>query len=630
MSRGGVARLAKATRYAAGSALAIVMGSTGAWAQCTTSSPVSAIIPFGQGAAINSIITSLGTVNTASLAQSTAFVGTPGNAPAESQGGGRWSRVIGGTVETNSTSTLTSTVSNWTISGAGTDNCRTTTKQDYVGTQAGMDISRLNFANGGNFHFGATAGYFDITSKDRTPGQGTFSSDTQVPFVGLYAQLNSGNFSMDAQLRGDYYHSELTDWTQGLLGQSLDAKGAAFLWNASYQFDVGKNWFVRPSVGGVWSRTEVDAINVAGLMATFPTQLTLPGTATVAPITTVLGRASVTVGGTYVSGKLALQPFATASVFHEFAGNVTTHSEIPPGLFDMVSLESTSTISRVGTYAHFGVGVAGTIVDAGWLGYVKLDVLTGDNIEGASVNAGLRYQFNPTASASLKDGGYASPTGYSWTGLYAGMLTGGVLGRGDWTDAQGPTEPRFTGFLAGGTIGYNHQFGHMVFGIEADAGIANAKGGRECPGTPSSGDVYLTACEVDQNSLSTVTARLGFAHQRALFFVKGGLAIGEVEARVEDNTNGNIVFGVPGVREDSKVLTGWTIGLGMEYAISDRWTAKAEYLHYDLGSATFQTFDDGPGRVFPADIDVTGDTVRIGLNYQFGHRGHVDTYDALK
>jgi opacity protein-like surface antigen len=49
----------------------------------------------------------------------------------------------------------------------------------------------------------------------------------------------------------------------------------------------------------------------------------------------------------------------------------------------------------------------------------------------------------------------------------------------------------------------------------------------------------------------------------------------------------------------------------MEFALTDRWSAKAEYMHYDLGSASFIT---GPT---PVDVDTRGDTVRVGVNLHF-------------
>ena len=52
----------------------------------------------------------------------------------------------------------------------------------------------------------------------------------------------------------------------------------------------------------------------------------------------------------------------------------------------------------------------------------------------------------------------------------------------------------------------------------------------------------------------------------------------------------------------------------MEFALTDRWSAKAEYMHYDLGTETFRsTF----GPVLGDACDTQGDTVRVGVNCHF-------------
>ena len=127
-----------------------------------------------------------------------------------------------------------------------------------------------------------------------------------------------------------------------------------------------------------------------------------------------------------MAGNVAWQPFATASVFREFADDVTTtqrtNLDDPCALLDPIAAcnqfnpvtgglggvetAATTTTSRVGTYGQFGLGLAGQIIDTGWSGYARADYRTGENIEGISGNVGLRYQFTPgqAAGGGLKDG----------------------------------------------------------------------------------------------------------------------------------------------------------------------------------------------------------------------------------
>ena len=93
--------------------------------------------------------------------------------------------------------------------------------------------------------------------RDLSPG-GTLSSDFQVPFAGLYTAFSKGNFFADAQARFDYFQSELNDPNaNGIFNQRLDARGYSITGNAGYRFDLGGNWSLEPSVGGVYSSTSV-------------------------------------------------------------------------------------------------------------------------------------------------------------------------------------------------------------------------------------------------------------------------------------------------------------------------------------------------------------------------------------
>src|SRR5262249_34972670 len=153
-------------------------------------------------------------------------------------------------------------------------------------------------------------------------------------------------------------------------------------------------------------------LQVAGTIA-LGTGLAVPGTVSMNDIESRLGRVSVRVGANFVSQNLALQPFFTGSLFREFAGNVTSDFDrcafsLFGGPLTNPALDGHATMktSRVGTYAQLGLGIAAQIIDTDWLGYARVDYRTGDNVEGLSFNAGIRYQFNPTPDQglSLKDG----------------------------------------------------------------------------------------------------------------------------------------------------------------------------------------------------------------------------------
>jgi outer membrane autotransporter protein len=291
--------------------------------------------------------------------------------------------------------------------GRGT--CDSTIRQDYLGAQFGFDLGKINLSgSGANFHFGVTGGYFDVHSKEKVPSPnefvgsggvsnltfppGNFSSDTEVPFIGLYGTYTQGRFFSDVQLRFDLFRSSLTDPANGLSGETLKAHSTTLTGNLGYSIPLAGNWFIEPSAGVVWSRIGVDTFDAPGVPVVINhtiTDIFGKGTVSVDSFDSVLGRASLRFGTNITAGGNVWQPFATASVFHEFADDVVTTAR------QANSTNSPLTISteRVGTYGQFGLGVAAVIGDTGWLGYGRVDYKIGENVEGVSANIGIRYQW---------------------------------------------------------------------------------------------------------------------------------------------------------------------------------------------------------------------------------------------
>src|SRR5262249_19193237 len=69
----------------------------------------------------------------------------------------------------------------------------------------------------------------------------------------------------------------------------------------------------------------------------------------------------------------------------------------------------------------------------------------------------------------------------------------------------------------------------------------------------------------------------------------------------------------------SRDRTGWTLGVGAEYAFTNNWTVKAEYLYANFGHAGGNSGFLLPGVVAAAtghrDLDVN--IIRLGVNYKF-------------
>jgi opacity protein-like surface antigen len=621
-----------------GSALMLVMFASQAHAQCVTTGLggiAADFTPIASGASVNSLVSVLNTTSTAFLNQTNAFIGAPANPQPNQVGGGVWSRGVGGRVDTDSTGVATvGFVGGPAIPGSIA--CNTRTRTEFAGYQAGADLARLN-VGGWNLHGGVTVGYVESDARDISPGPagGNFSGNFQVPFAGVYGAATYGGFFVDGQLRWDFYQNNISDPTAGVFNQSFDARGIAFAANIGYNHNFG-TWFIEPSAGVVWSRVEVDPFNVSGtfILANSP-GIVPPSTLQINDIESLLGRLSLRVGTTFNAGNFLLQPFATASVFREFEGAVTTNfvtsfgsigaTFAPPFAGPVPDLQGTLSTSRIGTYGQFSVGIAGLLVNTGWLGYARFDYRTGDNVDGWTASGGVRYQFTPEQIAAVVGKGIVTKAPpapvvplYNWTGFYIGAHAGTAWGNTDWIADFGITSPRFAGVMGGGQGGFNYQFGSWVVGIEADGDWTNAKGAQACP--PN----FFFTCENHIDTLWMVSGRLGYAIDRSLFYVKGGYAAADVEIRSLFNPDGqplftgtfagiNIVSPTPFPTERSKrTMSGFGVGAGFEFGLTQNWSAKAEYMYYDLGTERFNLPVSGP-----VDVDVTGNLLRVGVNYRF-------------
>ena len=186
-----------------------------------------------------------------------------------------------------------------------------------------------------------------------------------------------------------------------------------------------------------------------------------------------------------------------------------------------------------------------------------------------------------------------APAAYNWSGFYVGVNGGGGWSTSSW-DTAGSIN--VSGGVAGGTAGVNWQLGHAVLGLEGDVDWSSLKGSTTSTGCPA-------GCTTSNDWLSTVRGRAGYAFDRFLPYVTGGVAFGDVKAST------------PGFPGASQTSTGWTAGGGVELALTNNWTAKAEYLHVDLGN---MNCGFSCGVVANNNVSLKSDVVRGGVNFRFG------------
>jgi len=202
-------------------------------------------------------------------------------------------------------------------------------------------------------------------------------------------------------------------------------------------------------------------------------------------------------------------------------------------------------------------------------------------------------------------------------------------------------------FIGGAQVGYNWRFLEKgIFSLETDfQGLAGQKSGNTTilsavnvlnnnNNAYSIGQMYGNA---SLDYFGTVRGRLGYkVLPSTLLYATAGFAYGGVSLNA--TTRSDLFTSSPDLRTNnhtgadtsSGVNVGWTAGAGAEWMFMPNWSAKAEYLYYDLGSTTIRTdtmariryIDNQPSQLlfvndFFAKANFNGNIARLGVNYHF-------------
>jgi outer membrane immunogenic protein len=176
------------------------------------------------------------------------------------------------------------------------------------------------------------------------------------------------------------------------------------------------------------------------------------------------------------------------------------------------------------------------------------------------------------------------------------------------------------GGIVGGTVGFNYQWTWFVAGVEGDLDWSGMRWSQTSPisqdaflGLSSTGTVTAT---YKNNVLSTFAARFGVAADHALFFAKAG---GAWTRENFDFNGADPTFGVI-TGSDSFSRLGWMVGAGVEYAITNNLTLKAEYNYVDFGNKnetlTINSTLAGPATA-TINSKLTMNVVKFGVNWLF-------------
>jgi outer membrane immunogenic protein len=247
----------------------------------------------------------------------------------------------------------------------------------------------------------------------------------------------------------------------------------------------------------------------------------------------------------------------------------------------------------------------------------------------------------------------ATASEYRWTGWYVGANAGYAWGKSDfasnfyctgqqskcpWASAfeaifsAGTSGSRSdTGFTGGMQTGYNWQDGQLLYGVETDFGAfdLNPTLTTTAPFTNSGRLIYSTRAETSADWFWTLRGRVGWTVVPDwLIYATGGLAVTELKIAnsYQDNASASLP-GSPdfaGASRSKNIKAGFTVGGGVEAALDQSWSVRAEYLYVDFGSAdttlTTNARPGGGGGSTPHAMTTSGDlsasVARIGINYR--------------
>lgn len=228
-----------------------------------------------------------------------------------------------------------------------------------------------------------------------------------------------------------------------------------------------------------------------------------------------------------------------------------------------------------------------------------------------------------------------SATPQTWTGPYIGVNLGAGAGNLNYPFAgvstatsnfiAGKFKQSASGGLIGGQIGYDYEMRNgVVLGLVTDLDGSSIAGNSSFSSLDSAGNVYGDRLKTQIDALGTVRGRVGMAMLggRLLPYVTGGLAYGGVSTTAEQVCSACASgAGTASYASQYANRTGWTAGVGADYALNNHLSLRTEYLYTDLGRQNLEggTFN-GPGVTVDdatSTVNTSANIVRVGLNYKF-------------
>jgi outer membrane immunogenic protein len=206
----------------------------------------------------------------------------------------------------------------------------------------------------------------------------------------------------------------------------------------------------------------------------------------------------------------------------------------------------------------------------------------------------------------------------NWSGFYIGGHGGWVKSDTDWTFFNGIVSETFSqsdsSWIAGGQAGFMFQFAYgWVVGMEVSYSRTDLS-------SDSTAQLVADRSRKSEiHDLILATARIGYAADRWLTYVKGGYANADVDFQTRV-TSTSLVSSTSSHRD-----SGWTVGAGLEYAFTQYISFGLEYnfVHLFIDDRTQAVT---PGFAVPQTVtDASADLhmVWARLNFRFNPSGPV-------
>jgi len=231
---------------------------------------------------------------------------------------------------------------------------------------------------------------------------------------------------------------------------------------------------------------------------------------------------------------------------------------------------------------------------------------------------------------------------FTWTGIYVGGQAGYAWGSGslnysgfdpfDDVAFNSSVNAAPGGVIGGAHIGYNFEINDQwVVGLEGSldgTSLSNSV----TASVPALGGGFLST-SANASIQGSIRGRAGFAWDRALLYATAGVAFTSVHSSyaftgnlsANPLINGGNLYTATNVFSNTR--TGWTVGGGAAYAITDNWSIFAEYRYTDFGTISnpglsAEGFINAPiltnGALLNLNRTLNQSQMEVGFSYKFG------------